>query len=294
MAQKAKSDYELALNHQYITEHGRHPAVGVTTVINLLEKPALKWGAARIAAKNAVLNSYHYSDLAEEIKLELKRKKRKKIRNLDNEEIYWTDATDEEILIHYFRGSFQKEWDIKSDLGTRVHDHAENLSKGRTIMASEDVLGHLQAWQSWFDFYQPEFIHTELVVLHPNPFNRIDLEYGGRFDWIARLHGGGSLWEGKVVLGDYKTGSYYPGGPAIQAAAYLTSKGMGIYDLAGNLIYIEPLPKIDAAMTLYLHSDGTYDAINPFNTDLTIDLATKAFFNLRSLYNFQKLVDKIS
>src|ERR1019366_9140689 len=56
MATKVKTDYDYALAHKYRTVSGGKFVPGVTTIINVNDKPALKWAAAEIAAQSVIEN----------------------------------------------------------------------------------------------------------------------------------------------------------------------------------------------------------------------------------------------
>lgn len=278
------SDRTLAERHRYVTEHGRPPAIGVTTVIKIVGIPGLPWAAAQIAARSAVLEQDRAGVTAEHRAMLVR--KGKWIKGLPDEtvKVRAAEATDAEIYVHYLRSRFDFEWTAKADLGTRVHDAAEKLSRGENVEVLSTDRPYIDAWFRFYEECKPEFIDIERVVLSPNPNGNRRLEYGGRTDWTAILHGG--KLKG-LRLGDYKTGGHYEEPVALQAAAYGGAEGFATYDQMGRLAGLEPIPKLDGYVTIYLAGDGSYQAIDPF-INTTFARAKEHFLVLRSYVDFHR------
>src|ERR1035437_8518611 len=149
------SDYEAATRHKYRLEANGPTVPGVTTVINILDKPGLKWAAAKITAEYT-LNGY------------------------------WPEFPTRDELVRHCTGEFDREWREKAARGTRVHAVAEAWARGETVDVSLADSGFVDACESFHEVYQPKFLLIEKAVLNA------EYGYGGRFDFIARLKGQGT------------------------------------------------------------------------------------------------------
>ena len=148
------SDYEAATRHKYRLEANGPTVPGVTTVINILDKPGLKWAAAKITAEYT-LNGY------------------------------WPESPTRDELVRHCTGEFDREWREKAARGTRVHAVAEAWARGETVDVSLADSGFVDACEHFHETFKPQFALTECVVLNRN------IGYGGRFDFIADLKGVG-------------------------------------------------------------------------------------------------------
>jgi|SRR5665213_248038 len=247
-----KSDYDNALAHKYRVEHDGDFVPGVTTAINILDKPGLKWAAAKLTAEY----TFDYAV---------------------NETINPTDTPDEEILKHC-TGHFDRVWRDKAATGTRVHDVAERWTNGESVEVSLADQGFVDALEAFHKEFKPRFLMAERVVLNKT------LGFGGRFDFIGYLEGIG------VVLGDYKSGSKRPLEAALQASAYLHGK-LATYDENGALSELQSLPKLDGARTIYLHADGSFEMSDPFEI-IPEDEAFEAFTACLKLFTLHKSLTK--
>lgn len=197
-------------------------APSVTTIVGLLNKPGLPWGAAAETALFAIHHQDEWIDLA-------------------------PDEAYERLRKHH-RGV----WNDKASRGTVVHDLASMWAKGEAVECPEDCLPYLDALERFYDEQQPSWLHTERSVIYSTP----GLDYGGTFDWIA------DLADGRRVLGDWKTGKRYPIEATLQLAGYRFAEGIGVYSALGGLESIEPMVEVDAAAIVYLHDDGTYELVD--------------------------------
>ncbi len=286
------TDLELAQRHRYVTQHGRAPAPGVTS-IDIIEKGALPWGAANIAAQEAVLN---YPRMGEIVQATRAKRGRALLRPIVVDATYYdnkvkvpvSEADPEDVYAYWARGRFDEVWRAKADRGSRVHAHAENWVAGIPITPLDDEAGYINALERFWEECEPEFHHSERIVVNPSPEGHDDWEYGGRLDMFATLHKG--PMQG-IFLGDWKTGGHYRGPVALQSAGYLGAK-FATYLPNGDLGPLEDLPKVDTAIDIYLHVDGTYKIIDAFS-DIPQPIAWDAFLHLRAVLNFKKLTDKL-
>ncbi len=286
------TDQQLADKHQYVTEHGRKPAPGVTTITSLIDKPALKWASSEVAAKTAldVLKRNTYDTVVYGHRQACMRNPRKWVNNSEGIEIRPRYASDDEIFVDYCRGEFDRQWKAKAQKGSRIHEHALEWSQGNAIEQLPDEKGYLDALEKWMIDFEPEDICNEIIVLHPNPANDDSLEFGGRTDKIAEIRKRG--WTGTNLI-DFKTGREgYIEDKALQAAGYWGAKGIARYNPDGSLGTLDPMPKIKRAMTVYLREDGTYGVDDPLK-HISLDEAWQYFLHLRRAWNHHKKIEAI-
>lgn len=152
--------------------------------------------------------------------------------------------------------------DAAADLGSKVHDLAEQLSRGEEVDVPEPVAGHVESWLRFLDEWAPTNAILERVV-----FSR-QHKYMGKFDLIADFDAlPDALAEqigrtsGRALL-DIKTnakGSYPDTG--LQLAAYRYADGM----LSEDGETEEALPEVDWCGVIWVRSDG-YD-VYPYRAD---------------------------
>lgn len=270
---KKLTDYEAALRHQYRVEPGGPTVPGVTTVLNIVDKPALPWAASKIAAETALIEHSR--------KRTIVRRHRKTLTALGKKEREMGfNGSDDEVFIHYCRGEFRRQWDAKMERGTRVHAVAEAWTKapGEPVDVRVEDSGFVDALEAFYRDCRPTFLHAELMVLN-------DIyAYGGRFDAIVEMDAG-------TMLIDYKTGGHYEQSLAMQQVAYMHGS-LATYDEAGALGEYKDLPKIDGARGIYLHEDGTYEVVDPFK-NISQELAWEGFTSCLKLYNTVKEMDRV-
>lgn len=278
------TDKQLADDHKYVTQHGRKPAPGVTTIIGLIDKPGLKWGSSEVAAKTAydVLKRNTYDTVVYEHRQKCMANKRKMVKNSSGLKIRPQHASDDEIFIDYCRGEFDRQWKAKAAKGQRIHDHALAWAQGNPVKELPDEKPYLDALEKWMIDYQPKDIYNEVILLHPNPLGEDELEFGGRPDKIAEFYKRG--WTGVNIV-DFKTGQEgYNEEKALQFAGYNGAKGMATYNKDGSLGELIPVPKAKHAMTVYLREDGEYKVENPL-LGKTNNWWFRYFIDLRRAYN---------
>jgi hypothetical protein len=253
-------------------EPGGPTVPGVTTVLNIVDKPALMWSASKIAAETAL---YEHSR-----KRTIVRRHRKTLTALGKKEREMGfNGSDDEVFIHYCRGEFRRQWDAKAERGTRVHAVAEAWTKGESVDVRFEDSGYVDALEAFHRDCNPDFIHAELVVLN-------DIyAYGGRFDAIVEL----DKPYGRFLI-DYKTGGHYEASLAMQQVAYMNGN-IATYDDEGRLGEFKALPRLDGARGIYLHEDGTYEVVDPFK-NISQDLAWEGFQACLKLYNANKAMEE--
>lgn len=286
------TDFELAQRHRYVTEHGRRPAPGVTS-IDILEKPALVWGAARVSAQEAVMNYARMGEIAQRLRSQRPNASLRPIVVGDElydskEKALISEADDEDIYAYWARNRFDQVWREKAKRGSRIHQHAEDWVNGLPVTPSEGEAGYVDAIARFWEECAPEFHHSERIVVNPAPIGNSALEYGGRLDMFVTLHKGPIQGD---FLGDWKTGGHYRGPIALQSAGYLGAQ-FATYLPDGALGPLVPLPTVKTAIDIYLHADGTYDIVDAF-ADIPQATAWDAFLHLRAVLNFKHLIDKL-
>jgi hypothetical protein len=225
----------------------------VSTVLGVLNKPGLPWGAAKETALFAV----HHQD---------------EWMHLDPQ-----DAADK--LRRHHRGV----WDDKASRGTIVHDLALQWSQGREVDVPVECDPYMDGLEAFYRENQPQFVEAEQSVIYDeNP----SLAYGGSFDALIRF-GAGPL-AGKTMVVDYKTGQRYPIETTLQLAAYRACKKIGVYDDKGALVDTRPMPVTAGGAVLYLHDTGTYELLEvPANGD-----AAAMFLRLRAVWSWQAEMER--
>ena len=227
---------------------GKHTAPSVSTVIGVLNKPGLPWGAARETALFAVFHRSEWADLEPQ------------------------DAIDR--LRKHHRGV----WDDKARRGTLVHDLALGWSQGREVDVPAECDPYMDALEAFYGDNRPEFVECEQSVIYDEKGH----EFGGSFDALIRF--GAGEFAGRTLVVDYKTGGRYPIETTMQLAAYRSCKKIGVYVEAGELVSTRPMPATGGGAVLYLHDDGTYELLEvPATGD-----AFAAFLRLRVVWAWNR------
>ena len=141
--------------------------------------------------------------------------------------------------------NYREVWKASGERGTRVHGHLEDWLRGKPTAVLDEDAGPVDALEKFFIDYQPEMLEVEPIVLSARG-------YGGRLDTIVRI-------DGETALIDLKTGKPYVAEHSLQLSAYRYADGIAVYDEAGVLTGLRPLPDIDWCGCLYVHDDGSYN-----------------------------------
>jgi hypothetical protein len=158
--------------YEHPVTHAVMPSI--TAVISMLDKPALKFWAARLCAEYAAENIAALADT----------------------------PPDERIKL--IKGAPWASSGKSADDGDKAHDWFDRVIKGETIPDDEIAAASITArrmlkqFYAFVDYYKPEWLASEFTVFSHK------YEYAGTADWAARI----GPW---TVLGDWKTGkSVYP------------------------------------------------------------------------------------
>lgn len=170
--------------HQYSVDGEIIP--GVTSILDVLSKPALIWWSANVAA------DYFRENIKPGVALD----------ELQIESI-WQRAK---------KAHTQKKSDAAS-LGSLVHQFAEDYinKKTPTLPVNEQARGSVERFLNWGKDNNVEFLLAEQPI-----FSRRH-RYAGTTDFICRMNG--ELW-----LGDIKTSNSYRSTYASQCSAYLQAR----------------------------------------------------------------------
>ena len=282
MTNNKLSDFDNAMKHRYRITPGGEFVPGVTTIIGIIDKPAFKWTASKIAAEFIVTNGRRKRYLVPKHRAKLASSRGNGSTSVKNRELAAT-GTDSDIFIHLGRGEFDRQWKAKADRGNRVHDIAERWSRGESVEVRDEDAGFVDALEALHRQYKLVFHHTECIVLNA------ELGFGGRFDAIATIYEWiDSEW---VRLGtyliDYKTGGEYEDSVAMQAIAYMRCQ-MPRYD-GGALTGFDELPPLDGARIIYLKEDGTFAIKDPFEL-IPEDIAWEGFTGCLNLFKATKTI----
>lgn len=212
-----------ASSHSYLLDGA--PIPGVTSVIGILDKPALvKWAASETAA----YADEHWAELSG-------LRSADRIKRLEGARF----ATNRRAIVR----------------GNRVHALGERLSKGEHIDEGE-ITPELRPWVEGYarflDEWEIEILHSEMPVCHT------EYRYGGTLDAI-----GVSPRLGRVLL-DIKTGKGVYAETALQLAAYrYADLGLVPVDVIGprggkSIEWQEiPVPATDSTIVAHVREDGT-------------------------------------
>lgn len=275
------TDLENAMQHHYTMTPGGVFVPGVTTCIQVMDKPQLVWAASKIAAQSLVWNWDDRERIISSHRRFLADKKGKPEWVKKHHELS-AFGSDDDILIDWARGEHQRVWNTKMHTGTEVHTIGEAWANGEDIQIEPRLLGYVGALRAFWEVWQPNYLLIEEIVVHK------ELMFGGRFDFIAGLSGPGS--EG-VFLCDYKTGGKYEIQVALQSIAYMMCQRV-TFNEDGSLGDLLDLPKLDGARTIYLDKNGEVTVYDPFEK-ISMEQAWEAFKSCRSLYGALQTIEKV-
>lgn len=190
---------------------------GVTTIIGVLDKPALKkWAADTVAAW--VVDHATVTDT---------------IRDLGGREPTY----------QFLRAiPFQKRDDAAAR-GTELHDYAERLLNGQTVDVPEDHVPVMESALAFLDDWQIEPALVEGCVASR------EHSWAGKFDLIARYTRPDTGATGLGIF-DWKSGKGLYSEYAWQLNAYAHA------EFHGENGYESPLPECDAAFGVKIAADG--------------------------------------
>lgn len=160
---------------------GGDPIPSVTTVLQVLSKPALVPWAQGIVAEAAIA---HRGDIEG-----------------------WVAVGGVEGAIGLLKQAATTKRDKAAATGSDVHALAEAIIRGQTVVVPEELTGFVNAYRTWVDAFQPEFLAAEEMVAN------LEHGYAGTLDAIVKI-------SGETWLLDWKTSRGIYSDTALQLAAY--------------------------------------------------------------------------
>ena len=166
----------------YVDELTGERQPGVTSIINMLAKPGLRYYYAKKTAESAI------EDLGTIIEMVTKGRP--------------DDAID------WLKPAPGRHSGKAADIGTQVHSIVEQLNRGESVTVHPDFQGFVDRYKEFLDLWQPEWLEVEATIWNDA------VGYAGTCDGIARI-------QGEIAIVDLKTGQsgVYPEA-GIQLNAY--------------------------------------------------------------------------
>jgi hypothetical protein len=160
------------------------------------------------------------------------------------------------------------ESDRAKDLGTRIHLAAEQIGRGASPELDEDFMPYVEAYRRFLTEYTPDFKSLERFVWSP------EYQYGGTFDFIAKL-------DGKLTLGDLKTGKNHYVESRLQLAALGAAEFIGL----PNDPKLYKMPRIEQYVILHVRPDAYAKGFQLYRVNVNLtDLA--AFLGALEIYRW--------
>jgi hypothetical protein len=197
----------------------------VTTILQAVPKPALVNWAKKYTAEYACDHFAQLSALLEP----------------DGDGV-----VDRQAAVDWLKGAAWRERDRKADIGSQIHAATEAYVLGKPFPTwPKTIEPQMRAFVKFLDDYQPVFHVTEASV-----YNRSE-RYAGTLDGIVEI-------DGRVLVGDTKSGKAIYPEVALQLAAYRFAEFIGAPDGSE-----QTMPKTDGAFALHLPAEGgSYDVID--------------------------------
>jgi hypothetical protein len=175
------------------------PQPGITTIIGVLDKPALVGWAKRETAIAALRNW-------------------EALRSMVAQYPVKSDDLAYHPAVSFLKATPGYQRDAAADIGTRVHAVAEALNKGEKPVITDDIAPFVESYiRDFLGPYRPTFhpLYTEAMVYHSGADGTV-LPYGGTMDAFCKI-------EGETWLLDWKTaksGAYPETGLQLAAGRY--------------------------------------------------------------------------
>ncbi|MFD7584183.1 hypothetical protein ACFV84_01920 [Kitasatospora sp. NPDC059811] len=239
----------------YVDAETAEKVPGVTSVIEMLPKPFLKFWAARLTAETAVQNLAAVSSIAER---------------------------DEAGAIDYLKNAHSRYTKLRAQVGSDAHDMFERMIRGERIgRVHPDMEPYKKGFEEFLEAVGPQLVRAEDVAWSDTH------NYAGSFDAILRLHldaDGKPDPDGRphLVMTDWKTSANTYPEVALQMAAYAHADWIIAPD--GSR---EPMPEFDGAAVLHITPEG-WEFI-PVRIDAEV---FEVFLTLRRVFEWDKNVSK--
>lgn len=200
--------------------------IGVTTAIDVLDKPALRNWYAEQAAKRAVDEWERLTGMTVSERLE------------------------------FIRYGARDKVQAAALRGTQIHDLGQKLAEGAEVDVPDEHVGPVQAYARWLDKWDVETIAAE------TPLANTQHKYGGTADLWGRV----GRRDNAVCLLDIKTGKGVYDETGLQLAAYRYAdlmqpeKGVEIATPAVDLVYVAHVLPDDVRMLPVKADQSTFRA----------------------------------
>lgn len=210
----------------YVHPESAEKVPGVTSVLNMLPKPFLKYWASKVVAEKAV------EHLGEVVSISLR---------------------DPGAAIDFLKRSPDRFTAAAADNGTEVHGIFETLARGETLgRVHPDMKPYIDVFSGFEKQFKPEFLFLEETVWSETH------GYAGSFDFIARVTDPGTSEE-MTVVGDWKTTrSGVHTEVALQETAYANADYIVRPD--GGRV---PIPKLDGGIVVHVAAADKNDPTSP-------------------------------
>jgi hypothetical protein len=185
----------------------------VTKVVGILEKPGLVPAASRMLAQYATTQTEDVLRLVQAVGT--------------------IEATKK--LAHMPRA----EWDLKADLGSRVHTLAEHILRGREVEPRPDEAPYIEGLRRFLDAAKPIPLALEEMIAFED---EVGIAYAGTFDAVLQMSSG--RW-----LIDFKTGKEIHDEIALQLAGYAYASFIGRPGTTERYA----MPEVDRYAVVHLH-----------------------------------------
>ncbi|MFJ6019767.1 hypothetical protein ACIQFP_10500 [Nocardiopsis alba] len=226
----------------------RDPLPGVTSIVDMLNKPFLQFWAAKLTAELAIDSLDYIGAMAER---------------------------DRQGAVDYLKGASRRYTKQRADVGSSAHDIFERLARGEHVgRVHPDVAPHAAHFREFLEKVNPELVRAEDVAWSNTH------QYAGSFDaimnvWFREEHGRlvptpDRSGDPHTLMVDYKTSkSAYPT-VALQMAAYAHSDYL--VDANGDR---HPHPEYDGGAVLHITESGWQM--------IPVDIGSRVFAHFLSL-----------
>lgn len=247
-------------NNRYaVKKKGPHSAPSVTTVLGIINKPALSFAAAKETALLAV-NSRS-----------------------------WRTMNPNHAVDHLKR-HHRAVWDAKASRGTLVHDYANSWSQGLEVEVEDDCLPYMDALEQFYTDWRPAWVEVERTVIYAREPNA----YGGSFDgiadladnkrWLLDIKTGTSVWEEvSLQLAAYRyadrMGIYNERGDLIDTEPVVQVDRCGVIHLKADGTYdLVPVRSERAEWDYFMACRRVWDFVNIKDTRIGPPMARREIY----------------